>query len=1128
MEQQAGSARHYDAFISYSHASDTESARSIQKGLQRLAKPLLKRRALEVFRDETSLIASSELGPELRRALDDSRHLVLLCSPTSAQSVYVEDEIKHWLQSNTPDTITMVLTDGVVEWDDATRNFRFDVEGNAVSPALSGVFVEEPLYVDMTWAREQSTYSMRNATFRSQVASIAAPIHGVRKEAIESADTRVQRRIRIGIAVVMVLLVGLLANAVRLQRVANQEREAAQEERDRADLQAREAMSRRLASLSSSITGADSSLPFLLAAEAYNKAPTLEAQGALAARQLRGTQSWEESTSAANDSNHLRLVGHDDGNGNPGVIDLAVSPDGLLVATLDAAMKLRIFDTQDIGDPVTVDDEGIALTFVDDTTVALATNRGVLFVGVDGQTSLVELDDHVVAVGAGHTPGAAIAALGSSSDVVLLTSEGVTARFNEERVPDSVSFVGAVGDDLVLTSSGLGGPPSNRVYDQAGAMVSSWHGPAVHDINAARTHAIASFDPGGMGGPVPFSEVRDISTGEVAWGSEVFEYYKAKTAAFIGQDDTAVVGTYGGVDGAPSQLFRVAEDDTDVARMGQVEQLPAELSLVAARAGTIATGGRDPVVFVSVDPVERAQLSSGSEGHRFGADINLGGLAMRTPMSVSKSGRMVATNGTNISIVSVQDGAVIPIDEPVSDGEISPDGRHLLAADGVLFVDEDGVFTRVSNVPIGDLGAVAAWSADGTAVAYLADENETVADTSMPVANPLHRVALVRLVDGGSSIVTSERQLCAYGCLRHMITLALSDDASRLVIGGPGGSHINDLDRIDLYDTESGNLLDSIEGTTFVSVSFDAEASEFLIASGNSLIRTGLDDLTSQGTRVIDPIAGWSIAPGGERVATFYCDITLLNSESWTADTRFVGHQMYGEEGCDTTADAAWLEGGTTLITYLPCADRGGIGSEECAPKQWDLDPERLHDAACVAAGRNMTRSEWEQFLPGWDYQITCDRFSGEAGTTASDEGGDGRQGEPGRDDTPTSESSVLSEPDDSTTTAQATTDPPSVPDAVEGSAGGSDTVGADGLTDAQRAGLVVVLSVDGYNYVGRCDEVDLDTYVWDGLQICLLTAEPAEDEIVHVTVGEPFSDVIWDFPLGKLPDGSWDVLTAG
>jgi hypothetical protein len=63
----------YDAFISYAHEADEAFAPVLQRGLQHLAKPWNRRRAMEVFRDESNLAATPELWPTIRQALDASR-----------------------------------------------------------------------------------------------------------------------------------------------------------------------------------------------------------------------------------------------------------------------------------------------------------------------------------------------------------------------------------------------------------------------------------------------------------------------------------------------------------------------------------------------------------------------------------------------------------------------------------------------------------------------------------------------------------------------------------------------------------------------------------------------------------------------------------------------------------------------------------------------------------------------------------------------------------------------------------------------------------------------------------------------------------------------------------------------
>ena len=87
----------YDAFISYSHAADGKLAPALQSALQRFAKPWYRRRALHIFRDQTSLAATPELWPTIQAALDDAKYFLLLASPEAAQSKWVRREVGHWL-----------------------------------------------------------------------------------------------------------------------------------------------------------------------------------------------------------------------------------------------------------------------------------------------------------------------------------------------------------------------------------------------------------------------------------------------------------------------------------------------------------------------------------------------------------------------------------------------------------------------------------------------------------------------------------------------------------------------------------------------------------------------------------------------------------------------------------------------------------------------------------------------------------------------------------------------------------------------------------------------------------------------------------------------------------------------
>ena len=73
----------YDAFISYSHAKDKPIAAALQSVVQKLGKPWYRRRALRVFRDDTSLSATPSLWPSIEQALKRGKSMcrrVLSCA----------------------------------------------------------------------------------------------------------------------------------------------------------------------------------------------------------------------------------------------------------------------------------------------------------------------------------------------------------------------------------------------------------------------------------------------------------------------------------------------------------------------------------------------------------------------------------------------------------------------------------------------------------------------------------------------------------------------------------------------------------------------------------------------------------------------------------------------------------------------------------------------------------------------------------------------------------------------------------------------------------------------------------------------------------------------------------------
>lgn len=226
----------YDAFISYGQDADADLAEALQTGLQRLAKPWRKRRALEVFRDATGMSASPDLLGTLLSNLKSSRYVVLLASPDSAASPWVNNELTTFIAQEELawQRIIVVLTAGEWKW---AGDGKYTADSTAVPKALEGVFATEPLYVDMRWAKGRTGLTLADAKFKAAVADIASPIRGISEDELIGEDVRLfklAKRLRwsavIGLSVLLVASLIASAVAVSKGREAVRQKNAAQEQ----------------------------------------------------------------------------------------------------------------------------------------------------------------------------------------------------------------------------------------------------------------------------------------------------------------------------------------------------------------------------------------------------------------------------------------------------------------------------------------------------------------------------------------------------------------------------------------------------------------------------------------------------------------------------------------------------------------------------------------------------------------------------------------------------------------------------------------------------------------------------------------------------------------------------------
>jgi hypothetical protein len=114
--------KRYWAFISYSHA-DSKEAEWLHKSLEGFKVPpslvgtesrngVVPRRIFPVFRDRDELPTSADLGANLHAALRNARYLIVICSPSSANSMWVNAEVEFFKKTHGNSNVLCLIIGG--------------------------------------------------------------------------------------------------------------------------------------------------------------------------------------------------------------------------------------------------------------------------------------------------------------------------------------------------------------------------------------------------------------------------------------------------------------------------------------------------------------------------------------------------------------------------------------------------------------------------------------------------------------------------------------------------------------------------------------------------------------------------------------------------------------------------------------------------------------------------------------------------------------------------------------------------------------------------------------------------------------------------------------------------------
>ncbi|MCQ2519856.1 MAG: toll/interleukin-1 receptor domain-containing protein [Lachnospiraceae bacterium] len=135
----------YDAFISYRHSElDMFVAKKVHKGLETFKVPRAvqkksgKKTIKRVFRDQEELPIGSDLNNNISSALENSEYLLVICSPRTKDSYWVEKEISSFIEMHGRNNILAILIEG--EPDESFPTLLLtDENGNPVEPLAADV-----------------------------------------------------------------------------------------------------------------------------------------------------------------------------------------------------------------------------------------------------------------------------------------------------------------------------------------------------------------------------------------------------------------------------------------------------------------------------------------------------------------------------------------------------------------------------------------------------------------------------------------------------------------------------------------------------------------------------------------------------------------------------------------------------------------------------------------------------------------------------------------------------------------------------------------------------------------------------------------------------------------------------
>lgn len=222
----------YKAFISYSHA-DEKWARWLHMRLERFRPPKGLRVSgplKPIFRDREELAASSDLSTSIQEALIAAESLIVICSPASAKSQWVDEEIREFSRLGRADRIFCLIVGGVPN----------DPVRECLPPTLRSDEGHEPLAADVRPGAD----GRRDAAQKIIAGLLGVGFDDLKQRSIQTRNRRLvvlAGTSLVGMVTMAALLVSAIISrgtAIKAQLAEEQQRVVAEEARREAEVQA--------------------------------------------------------------------------------------------------------------------------------------------------------------------------------------------------------------------------------------------------------------------------------------------------------------------------------------------------------------------------------------------------------------------------------------------------------------------------------------------------------------------------------------------------------------------------------------------------------------------------------------------------------------------------------------------------------------------------------------------------------------------------------------------------------------------------------------------------------------------------------------------------------------------------